>query len=84
MQPSHRANNHQDSIAGTRLSAGICRQHPLHYERFEEKLEQLRAIFQQLRLNANTVLLARAAWNYSGYWISQSRNPFATRNAYGV
>jgi hypothetical protein len=28
---------------------------------FEEKLEQLQAVFQQLRLNANAVLLARAA-----------------------
>jgi hypothetical protein len=53
-------------------------------EPFDEKLEQLTAAFQQLRLNANATLLAQAAWNYSGYWISQDCNPFATRNAYGI
>jgi hypothetical protein len=51
---------------------------------FEEKLEQLKAVFQRLRLNANAALLARAAWNCSGQWISQNRNPLATRNACGI
>jgi hypothetical protein len=27
---------------------------------------------------------AQAAWTHAGYWLSQSHNPFATRQLYGI
>jgi hypothetical protein len=53
-------------------------------EPFDQKLEQLKAVFQRLRLNVNALRCAQAVWTHAGYWISQSRNPFATRNACGI
>jgi hypothetical protein len=51
---------------------------------FKDKLEQLQAVFQRISLNANAVLLAQAAWKYSGYWISQGHNQLATHNTCGI
>ena len=53
-------------------------------EPFEDKLEQLNAAFQQLRLNAQGLSNAKAAWTQSDYWIAYSRSPFTARNALGI
>jgi hypothetical protein len=53
-------------------------------EPFEEKLEQLKSVFQRLHLNANALRKAKTAWTQAGYWITQSRKPFATCDACGV
>ena len=53
-------------------------------EPFEDKLEQLNAAFQQLRLNAQGLSNAKAAWTQSDYWIAHSRSPFTARNARGI
>ena len=53
-------------------------------EPFEEKLEQLKSVFQRLQLNANALRRAKEAWTQAGYRITQSCNPFATRNVYGI
>ena len=39
-------------------------------EPFEDKLEQLNAAFQQLRLNAQGLSNAKATWTQSDYWIA--------------
>ena len=51
---------------------------------FADKLEQLNAAFQQLRLNAQGLSNAKAAWTQSDYWIAHSRSPFTARNARGI
>ena len=53
-------------------------------EPFEDKLEQLNAAFQQLRLNAQGLSNAKAAWTQSDYWIAHSRSLFTARNARGI
>jgi hypothetical protein len=50
---------------------------------FEDKLEQLEAVFQQIRVNTNMTLCVQAAWKYSGYWISQGCNQLDKRNVSG-
>jgi hypothetical protein len=51
---------------------------------FEDKLEQLQAVFQRISINATAAFLTRAAWKYSGYLINQGRNQLATRNTHGI
>jgi hypothetical protein len=53
-------------------------------EPFEDKLEQLNAAFQQLRLNAQELSNAKAAWTQADYWIAHGRSPFTARNAQGT
>ena len=51
---------------------------------FKDKLEQLEAVFHQLRLNAHALRSAKAAWTQADCWINQGRNPFTARNACGL
>ena len=53
-------------------------------EPFEDKLEQLNAAFQQLRLNAQELSNAKAAWTQADYWIAHGRSLFTARNAQGI
>ena len=51
---------------------------------FKDKLEQLEAVFQQVRLNAQALRSAKAAWTQAGDWITHGCSPLAPRNAQGT